>query len=216
MSLSGKCLFQNNSNINLFQQTHHLTTISSSIVFLKHTVLRKCEYKQRRELREDRVINKYYNWWWIGGIQSFLCCEHPVCSPLCVHTRSREAPANRWYAQGMSGMQVHESLHNSSRPGLLTYCPVKEYEGRPKKKGDKSEPELCGSTSFELNFVRTCCLGGLSLRDGEMVIMKIKRNKNQKKIHMKQSWEVPLCFSRISSTWNITVKKTEVKVSRNH
>lgn len=126
-SLSGKCLFQNNSNINLFQQSHRLTTISSSIVFFfKHTISRKCEHKQRCELREDRVINKYYNWWWIGGIQSFLRCEHPVCSPLCVHTRSREAPANRWYAQGMSGMQVHECLHNSSRSGLLTHCPVKK------------------------------------------------------------------------------------------
>lgn len=121
----------------------------------------------------DWVINKYYNWWLIGGIHSFLCGEHPVCSPLCVHMRCREAPANRRFSQGMSGMQVHECLNNSCRSGLLTHCPVKKNEGRPKRKGNKSEPELCRSWSFESAELTTYCLGGgLCWRDGETVIIK--------------------------------------------
>lgn len=76
--------------------------------------------------RWDWVINKYYNWWWIGGIHSFLYGEHPVCSPLCIRMRCREALANWRFSQGMSGMQVHECLNNSRRSGLLTHCPVKK------------------------------------------------------------------------------------------
>lgn len=151
---------------------------------------------------EDWVINKSYNRWWIGGIHSFLCGEHPVCSPLCIRTRSREAPANRWYTQGMSGMQVHECLNNSHRPGLLTHCPVKR---STKKKGQQIW--ACAAKEFRISWT----LWGLcweGWRNGENEIKRNKnQNQNQEKVqthknshenHWFSRMEVlksPLCFS---------------------
>lgn len=75
-----------------------------------HTVIFICCFK----LEEGNVdTNKYmcdYEF-----IQS--CVVNILFSVLC--RTSREAPANRWYILGISGMKVHECLSKSHQPDLL-------------------------------------------------------------------------------------------------